>query len=224
MPHSSSGLHVHTVSLDGAHHVCAIWKTRRDRAAGHDCAFSGAWLLPRQGPEQDWAVEIALDGLRAGGLRDGPACVSLGITSDGPRLFGVRSGVCESDLPTLTREATGEGQWECAADARTDPRRFHGKAPEGYRLLRHAACVIVDAQPGLSVGGQPLGDWIAELPSYRAAPLGQGGHGSPGRQENAPLRVHLLHQRQSVVLRDYVAARLLGDASGQGPARQPRER
>ncbi|MCM2578517.1 hypothetical protein [Streptomyces meridianus] len=203
MSPSGTGLHVTTVSLGRAHHICAVWRVRRPMGPPDvSCAFPSALLLPRRGAEQEWAVECALTALCTSGPASGPACVDLDTGTDGIKVSSVRAGLCTPELRELARTSTGEGQEGWAALAAEQPGAFRARAGSDYRMARHAAVVSV-ASPPLDAfqGGEPTG-LAGSVPSHhRTVPV----PGCPpdGRRH----RLHLVHERQETVLRDY--ARLL---------------
>lgn len=123
---------VNTVSLDGLHHVCDIWRTRHLRAEGGRERLRGARLLPRRGPEQDTLTDHAFTVLDALGVRNGPAHTELRLDAAGPCLVGCSPTVCGADLPLLTKQATGESQLDWTVDAYVAPEWLRLRAGRDY--------------------------------------------------------------------------------------------
>ncbi|MCC3777949.1 hypothetical protein [Streptomyces sp. UNOB3_S3] len=123
--------HVNTVSLDGLHHICDIWRAPGPPGADVWDPAGDVTLLPRRGDEQDRLVAAALAALDALRLRTGPAHSVFRRTPDGPRLMGVRPGIA-GRLPLLAREALGAGQLEWTVDAYVGPEWFRMRAGRDY--------------------------------------------------------------------------------------------
>ncbi|WP_328318229.1 hypothetical protein [Streptomyces sp. NBC_00388] len=148
MPYMDTGLHINTVTLGNSRRICAIWRVSVPVGRQPACKFAFALLLPRRGPEQDWAAEIALGAVEEQRLRDGPVCVDLTTTVDGISVEALRPGLCGSDLLEISRAALGEGQQEWAGLAHRDAPAFHALASDSYVMLRHAAVVTVGGPAG----------------------------------------------------------------------------
>ncbi|MET9858952.1 ATP-grasp domain-containing protein [Streptomyces smyrnaeus] len=214
---------VHTVSLDGQHHVCDIWDTQRLRANGIPDLLGGSRLLPRRGPVQDQLTDYTFAVLDALGIRHGPATVELRLTPDGPCLIEVGARVCGAYLPLLVRAAVGEGQLEWTTGAYLDPDGFLARHHQGYTLRQHAARIhMVSRQEGILERYPRLSD-IRNLESFHELLV----HVAPGdrlrRSVNDftyPLSVFLLHEAEETVLRDITALRRL-DGDDFYAVRQP---
>lgn len=202
---------VNTVSLDGRHHVCDIWKMHHLSANGVHDLPAGAELLPRRGPEQDRLVEHTRRVLDALGIRDGAAHSELKLTPHGPRLIETGARVCGADVHVpAARPSASQLDW--TVDAYADPARFAARWRTGYELRRHARIVnMVSPVEGTLVGFPKLSR-LRSLESfhevlYRVTPGGEI-HRSVD-DWTFPLRVFLLHETASTVARDALTTRYL---------------
>ena len=141
--------HVNTVSLDGRHHVCDIWRfSPADGAAASGPRLGRGEQLPRRGPAQERHAPYAPAALDVLGVRNGPAGTELALTPEGPCLVAVEAHLCGGDLPSLVTGAAGEGQLEWTVDACVAPERFRRRAGRDYRRGRPASFVRAAVTPG----------------------------------------------------------------------------
>ncbi|WP_044378101.1 ATP-grasp domain-containing protein [Streptomyces noursei] len=204
--------YVNTVSRDGRHRVCDIWRTTHLTANGVLDLLEGAHLLPRAGAVQDELVRYTLRTLDALGIRNGPAHTEVKYTPDGPALIETGARLCGGDLPHLARLALGDGQLESTVDAYTRPERFLATCDQDYEVRRYAACVGMVSPAG------------GRLQAYRDLALIEGLESlhelkvlvSPGERIQRtvndftfPVVLYLLHEVESVVMRDIATMRHL---------------
>ncbi|MFD1149821.1 ATP-grasp domain-containing protein [Saccharothrix hoggarensis] len=128
---------VNTVSRDGAHHVCDLWRSRRFSVNGITDLSGACYLVPRRGPRHDEVVDYAFAVLDAVGIRHGAAHAELKLGPDGPCLIEVGARVSGGDLPHYARLATGDSQLDWVVDAALRPDRFHARRGEDYEVRRH---------------------------------------------------------------------------------------
>ncbi|MEU0603868.1 ATP-grasp domain-containing protein [Streptomyces sp. NPDC006393] len=209
---SGSEYYVNTVSLDGRHHVCDIWKTQHLDVNGVRDLLGGSQLMVRHGPEQDRLVPYTLGVLDALGIRNGPAHTELKLTPDGPRLIETGARVCGADLPLLTSAAIGAGHLERTVEAHVRPEEFAGLCGTDYEVARHATVVNMIAPDSGTLRGYPKMARLKALESFRCT-LERATPGGPVHRTvndfTYPMLVHLLHEVEGVVLRDYMTARYL---------------
>ncbi|WP_318199479.1 hypothetical protein [Streptomyces sp. SCL15-4] len=167
MPATRPGLHVNALVLGRTRRICAIWRVGGPAGASHPCAFHAAYLLPRRGPEQDWAVDTVLGALdERHACDDGPLCADLATTRNGMAVTALRPGLCAPFLLELSRTALGLGQREWAELAGGSPRAFHATASGDYRMYRYAAAVALPVRAGGCRVRQVVDEW--EQPVLRA--------------------------------------------------------
>ncbi|MCT9008505.1 ATP-grasp domain-containing protein [Streptomyces sp. NPDC054766] len=207
--------YVNSVSLDGVHYACDIWKTQHLNVNGVRDLLGGSQLLPSTGPEQSVLTEYAFSVLDALGIRNGPAHTELKLTPKGPRLVETGARICGADLPVLTGKAIGASQLEWTVDAYLDPDGFKERATRPYEIQRHAVCVNMIAPASGTLRSLPRMDELRGLESYHDV-LMRVRPGAPvARTVNDfsyPMLVHLLHEVEGYVLRDYTTARYLDGA------------
>jgi biotin carboxylase len=203
---------VNTVSSNGNHYVCDIWKMHHLSANGVREVAAGAELMPRHGAEQDLLVEHTLQVLDALGIRNGPAHTELKLTPHGPRLVETGARVCGADVHVPVAAAIGESQLDWTVDACVNPDRFAQRWQTGYDIARHARIVnMVSPAAGVLVS-YPRLDEIRALDSFhdvlvRVAP---GARISRSIDDwTFPMRLYLLHEVPSTVARDSLTARFL---------------
>jgi biotin carboxylase len=206
---------VNTVSLDGKHHVCDIWRMHHLGANGVQDLPAGAQLLPRHGVEQDLLVEHTLLVLDALGIRHGPAHTELKLTPQGPRLVETGARVCGADVHNPAGAAIGESQLDWTVDAYARPERFLERWESGYRLAGHARIVnMVSPVEGVLASYPRLAE-VRGFESYHDAVFrvrpGDAIHPSVD-DWTFPLRVFLVHETESTVARDSLTLRYLDGA------------
>ncbi|MFE7897968.1 ATP-grasp domain-containing protein [Streptomyces sp. NPDC057424] len=204
--------YVNTVSLDGKHYVCDVWKTQHLKVNGVRDLLGGSALLVRRGPEQDLLTEYAFSVLDALGVRHGPAHTELKLTPQGPRLVETGARVCGAMLPLLTRAAIGESQLEWTVLAYTDPEAFDARRHTDYEVARHAVCVNMIAPEAGKLVDYPKMTDLRALESFHDVLLKVRPGDEIARTVNDltyPMLVHLLHEVEGVVTHDYMTARYL---------------
>ncbi|MFB4424344.1 ATP-grasp domain-containing protein [Streptomyces sp. QL37] len=204
--------YVNTVSLDGEHYVCDVWKTQHLGVNGVRDLLGGSSLMVRRGPEQDLLTEYAFSVLDALGIRNGPAHTELKLTPEGPRLVETGARVCGAMLPVLTGAAIGESQLEWTVRAYTDPEAFEALRHTDYEVARHATCVNMVAPDGGKLLDYPKMAELRALESFHDVLLKVRPGEELSRTVNDityPMLVHLLHEVEGVVVHDYMTARYL---------------
>ncbi|MGW0394889.1 ATP-grasp domain-containing protein [Streptomyces sp. NPDC003042] len=134
---------VNTVSRDGHHRVCEIWRTTRLAVNGVSDLLDGIYLMARRGEVQDQLAEYAERVLEALGIQHGPAHLEVKLTNDGPRLVEVGARLSGGRLPQHAQLAIGESQLDWTVRAYLDPDGFHRMADEDYRRTRHVGHVAL---------------------------------------------------------------------------------
>ncbi|SOJ57275.1 Dapdiamide A synthase [Mycobacterium simulans] len=203
---------VNTVSRDGLHHVCDIWKTHRISANGVVDLVVAGQILPSTGEIQDQLVAYALDVLDALDVHHGGGHIEIKMTPDGPCLIEVDARVEGQDLPGFTAMATGESQTEWMVDAYTNPDRFKQRHGRPYELARNVAwALMVAPRSGVLAGYRGL-EAIKELESFCDIRLLV----NPGQQlhrtiddSTYPISLTLMHAVDEVLLRDLATLRYL---------------
>ncbi len=204
--------YVNTVSLDGRHYVCDLWKTQHLGVNGVRDLLGGSQLMLRDGPEQEQLVAYASAVLDALGVRNGPAHTELKLTPQGPRLVETGARVCGAMLPLLTRAAIGESQLEWTVAAYVDQESFLSRWEKGYQVARHAVCVNMISEHGGKLVGYPRLPELQALESYHDVLLKVRPGGELKRTVNDmtyPMLVHLLNEVEGVLTHDYMTARYL---------------
>jgi biotin carboxylase len=204
--------YINSVSLDGLHHVCDLWRATHLQANGIPQLLDSAYLLPRQGDTQDLLVEYGARALDALGITNGPAHMELRMTKDGPCLIEVGARMVGGDLPQLVRDAGGESQIEWTLDAYLDPERFRRRAGQTYEIPKSIinTCIISEHQ-GTLVDYRGL-DEIRALPSFHQMHLGVKPGGSLVRSMNLftyPAIICLMHADPATARADYLRLRAM---------------
>lgn len=209
--------YVNTVSLDGNHRVCDIWRTIHLSANGRPELLGGSVLMARHGPVQDSLVAYAFQVLDALGIANGPAHMELKYDpAQGPALVEVGARVCGGDLPNLVSSALGEGQLEWTVRAYSQPEEFLANFDKSYEIIEYAACVcMVSPTEGTLKGFRDLNS-ISELPSVDEIDIQvkEGEKISITRDiMSFPIALYMRHPEEHVLERDICTVRYL---DGQG--------
>lgn len=206
---------VNTVSRDGRHQVCDVWKTHRISVNGVPDLPVACHLLPAEGPLQDRLVEYATAVLDALDIRHGPAHVEVKMTPRGPVIIEVGARISGLDLPGRTELATGRSQIQWTVDAYVRPERFREHQGTPYRADRGIAwAAMASPYSGRLLEYRGL-ERIKELESFQDLRLAV----RPGDRIEAtvddstyPLTVSLMHEVDEIVLRDLRTLRYLDGA------------
>jgi biotin carboxylase len=203
---------VNTVSRDGLHNVCDIWKTHcisANEIADLPVAYQ---ILPATGEIQDKLVPYAFEVLDALGIRHGAGHAEIKMTPDGPCLVEVGARIAGQDLPGYALNATGQSQVEWTVDAYTAPVRFKQRRGRPYQLHRSVAhAFMIAPRSGRLVAYHGL-NAIEQLESYQSMHVLV----RPGQRlartvddRTRPVVVSLMHDVDDVLLRDLWTLRFI---------------
>ncbi|MBY0443277.1 MAG: ATP-grasp domain-containing protein, partial [Mycobacteriaceae bacterium] len=220
---------VNTVSRDGAHHVCDIWKTHRISANGVLDLEVACQVMPRAGDIQDMLVAYAGAVLDALGIQHGAAHAEIKVTPAGPCLIEIGARVAGQDMPDLALRAIGESQVEWMVDAYIRPKRFAQRCGQPYHVMRHVASAFMVAPRSgrlLAYHGLPA---IEQLDSYVDMQILV----RPGEfltttidDSSYPIKIILAHEIEEILLRDLWTLRQIDgsakSASGSSGSRAAR--
>ncbi|MFD4669600.1 ATP-grasp domain-containing protein [Lentzea sp. NPDC058450] len=203
---------LNTVSRDGHHHVCDIWKTSRISANGVLDLCDAVYLMKREGEVQQQLADYAYEVLDALGIRHGPAHIEIKMTPKGPCLVEVGARIAGGDLSHYAFLGVGESQVEWTVDAYVDPDRFMARYAEDYRLQAHFASVAMVSPVEGTLAGYPHLDELKSLESLlEVRTLVQPGERISRTVDDLtyPVIVNLRHDVEEVVLRDSGTVRYL---------------
>ncbi|MEU8779825.1 MFS transporter [Streptomyces sp. NPDC048606] len=203
---------VNTVSRDGHHRICEIWRTTRLAVNGVSDLLDGIYLMARRGEVQDALAAYCERVLDALDIRQGPAHLELKLTDDGPRLVEVGARLSGGRLPSHAQLAIGESQLDWTVRACLDPEGFHRTADEDYRRTRHVGHVaLVSPVEGVLKGYRDL-DAIRSLDSFHDLQV----YLRPGDRVSRTVddmtyagSALLVHETEEAVLRDANTIRFL---------------
>jgi biotin carboxylase/predicted MFS family arabinose efflux permease len=207
---------VNTVSRDGHHRVCEIWRTSRVQANGVPDIGDAAFVLPRRGDVPDVLADYACRVLDALGILHGPAHVEIKLTNAGPRLVEIGARIAGGDIPSYAQLAMGESQLDWTVHAYLDPEHFHAHADQDYERRRCVGNVaLISPVDGILRGYRDL-DAIRALESFQELQL----HIQPGERIRRTVddvtyagALVLAHDTEEVVLRDANTVRYLDGVS-----------
>ncbi|MEU3744653.1 MULTISPECIES: ATP-grasp domain-containing protein [Streptomyces] len=207
---------VDTVSRDGAHFFCGVWRYHKRLVAGRPVYDRDTLLAPDEEPVPallDY-VGTVLDAL---GIRHGSAHAEVIVTPRGPALVEIGARMNGNMNPGLHRLCLGHDQAALTALAYLAPEEFHARwAARVYRRLRPAVvCNTATERSGVvtRVDTETIRR-IEGLPSVHAvAPkLAPGDRMRPTTDLlSSPLRVFLTHEDSAVLDRDVRTVRALAD-------------
>jgi biotin carboxylase len=210
---------VNTVSRDGRHHVCDVWRTSRVVANGLvdlcDALCLVDWQSRAVRPLTDYAFRV-LDAL---GIRHGPAHLEIRMTPGGPCLVEVGARMAGGGIPGCARLGIGESQLDWTVDAYLRPERFHARAATPYAVQRYCAMAGM-VSPVAGVLSEYRGiEEIERLESLHTLnPLVKPGQPIERTVDDLtyPVVVTLLHDLEEVVQRDLNTIRHLDGAAFYG--------
>jgi biotin carboxylase len=203
---------VNTVSRGGRHHVCDIWRTGRISLNGITDLLVESNLVEAESEVPQRLMPYARDVLDALGLRYGPAHLEIKLTPQGPCLVEAAARISGGDLPYFTRDAVGESQIDWIVDSYVRPDRFDARCGEPYRIARHFGwAALASPYDGILKSYRGL-DTIRVLESFHELRILV----KPGERIRPtvddlsyPVTVTLLHDAESIVLRDLRTIRYL---------------
>ncbi|MEU9078622.1 ATP-grasp domain-containing protein [Kitasatospora sp. NPDC004745] len=210
---------VNTVSRDGRHHVCDVWRTSRVSANGVVDLCDALSLIDSDSPVVEPLTAYGFRVLDALGIAHGPAHLEIRMTPDGPCLVEVGARMAGGGIPATAGLAIGESQPEWTVDAYLRPERFHARAGRPYRVRRYCAIFgMVSPVEGLLEEYRGI-ERIEALEGFHAlATLVE--PGQPIRRTvddlTYPVIVTLLHDLDEVVQRDLNTIRHLDGAAFYG--------
>ncbi|WP_394613589.1 ATP-grasp domain-containing protein [Lentzea sp. JNUCC 0626] len=206
---------INTVSLDGRHHVCDIWKSQRFSVNGITDLSGACYLVPRRGPRHDALVEYAFAVLDAVGIRHGAAHVELKLTPQGPCLIEVGARLSGGDLPHYARLAIGESQFDWLVDACLRPDRFTARADEDYEIQRYYSWAALISPVEGTLKSYRAIEQIKALESFHEMwELTKPGQHLRRTVDDTtyPIIVTFMHEVDEIVMRDLGTTRYLDGA------------
>jgi biotin carboxylase len=134
---------VNTVSRDGRHRVCDIWKTTRISANGIPDLCDALCLIASDEKVVPQLSEYAFQVLDVLGIRHGPAHAEIRMTPDGPCLVEIGARFAGGDIPYYAALGVGAAQLEWTVDAYVRPEHFLARYQEPYRVQQFCAMVAM---------------------------------------------------------------------------------
>lgn len=207
---------VNTVSRDGVHRVCEIWRTTRVTANGVADLSDTVYLMPRKGAVQSRLKTYAVQVLDALGIAHGPAHVEIKLTAAGPRLVEAGARICGANLPHYAQIAHGRSQLDWTAEAYLRPDYFLAHHQDDETEGRFCAFVgLISPVSGTLDGYRGL-EALRELESFTDMRV----YVQPGSRISRtvddlsyPAVVVLMHESEETVLRDANTIRYLDGPS-----------
>ncbi|MFG2408004.1 ATP-grasp domain-containing protein [Streptomyces brevispora] len=207
---------VNTVSRDGRHHVCDVWRTGRASRNGVLDLCDALSLIDSASRVVEPLTDYAFRVLDALGIRHGPAHLEIRMTPAGPCLVEVGARIAGGGIPAAAGLGIGESQLEWTVDAFLRPERFHERAGTPYEIRRYAAIYgMVSPVEGVLRGYEGTEE-IERLESlHTLTPLVRPGQRIRRTVDDLtyPVIVTLLHELDEVVQRDLNTIRHL-DGTG----------
>ncbi|MEJ7705040.1 MAG: ATP-grasp domain-containing protein [Geodermatophilaceae bacterium] len=207
---------VNTVSRDGHHHVCDVWRTSRISANGVLDLCDAIVLVRRDSEVVQQLVPYAHRVLDALGLRHGPAHLEIKLTPEGPTLVEVGARIAGGDLSYCAKLGVGTSQVEWTVDAYVRPERFMAHYAEEYRIESHFASVAMISPMEGVLEEYPHMEALRSLESLlEVRQLVRPGERISRTVDDLtyPVIVNLSHAVEDVVLRDLGTLRYL-DGTG----------
>ncbi|MGW0121067.1 ATP-grasp domain-containing protein [Streptomyces sp. NPDC003327] len=207
---------VNTVSRDGRHHVCDVWRTGRVSRNGIVDLCDALSLIDSGSRVVEPLTAYAFGVLDALGIQHGPAHLEIRMTPTGPCLVEVGARIAGGGIPAAAGLGIGESQLEWTVDAILRPERFHARAGTPYEVRRYAAIYgMVSPVEGVLAGYRGIEE-IERLEGFHAlATLVRPGEEIRRTVDDLtfPVIVTLLHDLDEVVQRDLNTIRHLDGAA-----------
>ncbi|MFE0653147.1 ATP-grasp domain-containing protein [Streptomyces sp. NPDC059534] len=196
---------VNTVSRDGRHHVCDVWRTGRVSANGVVDLCDALSLVDSGSRVVEPLTAYGFQVLDALGIRHGPAHLEIRMTPDGPCLVEVGARIAGGGIPAAAGLGIGASQLEWTVEAYLRPELFHARAGTPYEVKRYCAIAGM-VSPVEGVLGAYRGiEEIERLEGFHAlATLVKPGQDIRRTVDDLtyPVIVTLLHDLDEVVQRD----------------------
>ncbi len=215
---------VNTVSRDGRHHLCDVWRTGRLTANGVVDLCDALSLIDAGERVVEPLRAYAFDVLDALGIRHGPAHLEIRMTPDGPCLVEVGARIAGGGIPACAGLGIGESQLEWTVEAFLRPEAFHARAGTPYRVRRFTAIAGMVSPVAGALSEYRGIEEIERLESFHGlvTPV------KPGQRIERtvddltyPVVVTLLHDLEEVVQRDLNTIRHLDGAAFYGLGPEP---
>ena len=207
---------VNTVSREGRHHVCDMWKTTRLTANGVLDLCDAIYLIDSRSDDGCTLAAYAERVLDALNIRNGPAHLEVKLTPDGPRLVEVGARIAGGDIPHYARMGIGESQIDWTVDAYVNPERFDARQSEQYSVRHHFASVAMISPVRGTLRGFPHLETLERLESlHEIRTLVTPGFPIRPTVDDLtyPMIVNLRHEVEEVVMRDFGTVRYLDGES-----------
>lgn len=134
---------INTVSRDGCHHICDVWRSTRLCANGMIDLCTALSLVPADSAVMNELAEYTYKVLDALGIRHGPGHVEIKLTPDGPCLVEAGARMSGAEIPYYAEVGTGHSQLDWTVTAYIRPDQFHADYKEDYRIRRHCSLVAM---------------------------------------------------------------------------------
>lgn len=203
---------VDTVSHDGSHYICDIWRTRRLCANDMIDLCDSLQIVSATSEIAEQLTGFACQVLDTLGIRFGPAHVEIKLTPQGPALVEAGARMAGGGIPSAARLSVGESQLDWTARAYVRPEEFHDRCGEPYRIKQFCALVALISPVSGKLAGYCGLDRIEALESFHSMHVSV----RPGDQITRtiddltyPVVVVLAHDIEEVVYRDMNTIRYL---------------
>lgn len=203
---------VDTVSRDGEHRVCDIWKTSRLSANGVLDLCDAIHVVHRHSAKGRVLAEYAESVLDALGIRHGPGHLEIKLTPGGPRLIEMGARIAGGEIPYYAELALGESQLGWTAKAYCDPEGFLAEYRRDYSVQHYFASIAMISPVEGTLRGYRHLETLENLESLHEIRTLVPPGSTIRRTVNDltyPLIVNLRHEVEETVLRDAGTVRYL---------------
>lgn len=158
---------VNSVSLEGEHYVCEIWKDNRIRTTDGYVLYDNEFLVDLRDDVSLALADYTRACLDAMGVRFGPVHAELIMTDRGPRLVEIGARCQGGILGETVQRAIGQSHVSLTATLLSDPQAFRAKA----EALNYMPRIMVVSLNSHASGVVEQATWqtaLGELPSFSA--------------------------------------------------------
>ncbi|GAB4182633.1 MAG: ATP-grasp domain-containing protein [Wenzhouxiangellaceae bacterium] len=202
---------INTVSADGQHYVCDLWRSGKRRVDGERLIYDYETLLSPQHSLVGELMAYTRQVLDSLGITWGPAHSELILTAAGPRLLETAGRVSGLANPAALDRATGHNQISLSVDAYVRPQRWGTELGHHYQRHAHCYCVNLIAPASLTLDQHHLLRELKELRSYHSSHF-RATAGQVRRTvdlNTSPGVVYLVHESEDQIMMDYHELRRL---------------
>ena len=158
---------VNTVSCEGVHRVTLMWKYNKVKTAEGAIIYDSCETVNELNLGEAEMVEYAYKVADALGIKYGPVHGEYMIDKDGPVLIEVNCRPCGGNMSAeFLDKISGQHETDSILDSYLNPKLFHEKKKQRYRLYAHGAVKFFIVPKDMLAESAPMNNISIKLSSH----------------------------------------------------------